>query len=223
VDNTDSKDLRPGAQCIWCHTSSRSSRRAAPKFNNLRIAKDYESRDLQCCRNYPMAFPANSPDSPIPKLRNYQITKLPDFPITRLPITQIQVLARYDEVRYNHLRHMPDDPEVIALLPLPPAFLHILIAIGDEERHGYAIMQDVADRTDGRVRMSPGTLYGSIRRMLDEGLIEERFPHVASDDDERRRYYRVTKFGRAVAAAEADRLSTLVRQARVSGLVPRRS
>jgi DNA-binding PadR family transcriptional regulator len=115
------------------------------------------------------------------------------------------------------------DPDIIALLPLPPAFLHILIAIGDEDRHGYAIMQDVADRTGGRVRMSPGTLYGSIRRMLDEGLIEERFPHVAGDDDERRRYYRVTKFGRAVAAAEADRLSTLVRQARVSGLVPRRS
>ena len=118
---------------------------------------------------------------------------------------------------------MSDDPDIIALLPLPPAFLHILIAIGDEDRHGYAIMQDVADRTHGRVRMSPGTLYGSIRRMLDEGLIEERFPHVAGDDDERRRYYRVTKFGRAVAAAEADRLSTLVRQARVSGLVPRRS
>jgi DNA-binding PadR family transcriptional regulator len=119
---------------------------------------------------------------------------------------------------------MSNDPDVVALLPLPPAFLHILIAIGDEDRHGYAIMQDVADRTEGRVRMSPGTLYGSIRRMLDEGLIEERFPHSATgDDDERRRYYRVTKFGRAVAAAETDRLSTLVRQARVSGLVPRRS
>ena len=86
------------------------------------------------------------------------------------------------------------DPDVVALLPLPPAFLHILIAIGDEDRHGYAIMQDVADRTEGRVRMSPGTLYGSIRRMLDEGLIEERFPHAATgDDDERRRYYRVTQ------------------------------
>jgi DNA-binding PadR family transcriptional regulator len=115
------------------------------------------------------------------------------------------------------------DPDVATLLPLPPAFLHILIAIGDEERHGYAIMQDVAERTDGQVRMSPGTLYGSIRRMLDEGLIEERFQRAGSDDDERRRYYRVTKFGRAVASAEADRLSALLRHARLTGLVPRKS
>ena len=116
-----------------------------------------------------------------------------------------------------------DDPEITALLPLPPAFFHILIALGDDDRHGYAIMQDVSDRTDGQVRMSPGTLYGSIRRMLDEGLIEERFRAAPADDDPRRRYYRVTKFGRAVAAAEAQRFSMLVRQARTSGLVPRRS
>jgi len=116
------------------------------------------------------------------------------------------------------------DADILALLPLPPAVFHILIAIGDDDRHGYAIMQEVAERTGGRVHMSPGTLYGSIRRMLDDGLIEERFPtSSAGDDDERRRYYRVTKFGRAVAAAEADRLSTLVRQARLSGLVPRRT
>jgi len=116
------------------------------------------------------------------------------------------------------------DDDILAFLPLPPAVFHILIAIGDDERHGYAIMQDVAERTDGRVRMSPGTLYGSIRRMLEDGLIEERFPSSpAGDDDERRRYYRVTKVGRAAAAAEADRLSALVRQARLSGLVPRRT
>jgi DNA-binding PadR family transcriptional regulator len=117
---------------------------------------------------------------------------------------------------------MPD-LDVDRLLPLPPAFFHILIALGEDDRHGYAIMQDVAERTDGKVRMSPGTLYGSIRRMLDEGLIEERFQRGAADDDERRRYYRVTKFGRAVAAAEADRLAALLRQARVTGLVPRKS
>src|SRR4051794_33366933 len=104
------------------------------------------------------------------------------------------------------------DPDLTRLLPLPPAFFHILIALGDEDRHGYAIMQDVAERTGGSVRMSPGTLYGSIRRMLDEGLIEERF-NRGSSDDERRRYYRVTRFGRTVAAAEADRLSLLLRQA----------
>jgi DNA-binding PadR family transcriptional regulator len=114
------------------------------------------------------------------------------------------------------------DVDVARLLPLPPAFFHILIALGDGERHGYAIMQDIAQRTDGTVRMSPGTLYGSIRRMLDEGLIDE-LTRRPDDDDERRRYYRVTRFGRAVAAAEADRLRALLQHARATGLVPRRS
>jgi DNA-binding PadR family transcriptional regulator len=114
------------------------------------------------------------------------------------------------------------EAEARALLPLPPAFLHILIALGDGERHGYSIMQDVAERTDGRVRMSPGTLYGSIKRMLADGLIEE-LTSGAAGADERRRFYRLTKFGRRVAAAEADRLASLLSQARSSGLVPRRS
>jgi DNA-binding PadR family transcriptional regulator len=108
--------------------------------------------------------------------------------------------------------------EIDRQLPLPPAVLHILIALGEDEKHGYAVMQDVADRTDGKVRMSPGTLYGSIRKMLDDGLIEESF---RAGDDERRRFYRVTKFGRAVAAAEAARLTSLLRHARLNGLVPR--
>jgi DNA-binding PadR family transcriptional regulator len=108
-------------------------------------------------------------------------------------------------------------------LPLPPAFLHILIAIGDGERHGYAIMQEVSGRTGGKIRLSPGTLYGSIRRMLDDGLIEELGRRPAQDDDERRRYYRVTRFGRAVAAAETARLSALVQDARAAGLVPRKA
>jgi DNA-binding PadR family transcriptional regulator len=111
------------------------------------------------------------------------------------------------------------ETEIHALLPLAPAFLHILIALGDGERHGYSIMQDVTERTGGRVRMSPGTLYGSIKRMLAEGLIEE----LTTGADERRRFYRITKFGRRVAAAEADRMSSLISQARNSGLVPRRS
>jgi DNA-binding PadR family transcriptional regulator len=114
------------------------------------------------------------------------------------------------------------DENVHALLPLAPAFLHILIALGEGERHGYAIMQDVAARTDRRVQMSPGTLYGSIKRMLAEGLIEELTTGVAGAD-ERRRFYRLTKFGRRVAAAETDRLTALLSQARSSGLVPRRS
>ena len=111
------------------------------------------------------------------------------------------------------------DAEVEGLLPLAPAFLHILIALGEGERHGYSIMQDVADRTGGKVRMSPGTLYGSIKRMLEEGLIEE----LTTGADERRRFYRLTRFGRRVAAAEAERLSSLLAQARNSGLVPKRS
>jgi DNA-binding MarR family transcriptional regulator len=114
------------------------------------------------------------------------------------------------------------EAEVEAMLPLPPAFLHILIALGDGERHGYSIMQNVSERTEGRIRMSPGTLYGSIKRMLSDGLIEE-LTSGAAGADERRRFYRTTKFGRRVAAAEADRLASLLSQARSSGLVPRRS
>jgi DNA-binding PadR family transcriptional regulator len=121
------------------------------------------------------------------------------------------------------------DIDVEGQLPLPPAVLHILIALGEGEKHGYAVMQEVAERTDGKVRMSPGTLYGSIRKMLDEGLIEELFrrgaadPRSAGAEDARRRYYRVTKFGRAVAAAEAGRLASLLHHARLTGLIPRKS
>ena len=115
------------------------------------------------------------------------------------------------------------DTEIDRQLPLPPAVFHILIALGEGERHGYAVMQDVAERTGGKVRMSPGTLYGSIRKMLDEGLIEELFRRGQAADDERRRYYRVTKFGRAVAAAEAERLTALLHHARLNGLVPGKS
>src|SRR4051812_24514104 len=117
------------------------------------------------------------------------------------------------------------DIEARQLLPLPPAVLHILIALGEGEKHGYAVMQEVAQRTDGQVRMSPGTLYGSIRKMLDDGLVEESFRRAAGarDGDERRRYYRLTRFGRAIAAAEAERLTALLHHARLNGLVPRKS
>jgi DNA-binding PadR family transcriptional regulator len=112
-----------------------------------------------------------------------------------------------------------DDPD--AFLPLPLAMFHILVAIADRERHGYAIMQDVAARTDGKLRLGPGTLYGSIKRMLHDGLIEELDDRPDPDrDDIRRRYYRITALGRRVAADEAARLARLLRQARATGLVP---
>ena len=101
------------------------------------------------------------------------------------------------------------------------AFFHILIALADRDRHGYSIMQDVAARTGGKVQLSAATLYSSIRRMLEQGLIEEldESPDPTSKD-ERRRYYRPTRFGKRVAKAEVERLNELVEQARVSGLVP---
>src|SRR5687768_14007910 len=114
------------------------------------------------------------------------------------------------------------DAEINALLPLAPAFLHILIALGEGERHGYSIMQDVAERTAGRVKMSPGTLYGCIKRLLAGRLVEELTTGSAGAD-ERRRFYRITRFGRRVALAETERLKSLLNQARESGLVPRRS
>jgi DNA-binding PadR family transcriptional regulator len=96
-------------------------------------------------------------------------------------------------------------------LPLTPAVFHILLALADGERHGYGIMQEVLARTDGALRLGPGTLYGSIKRMLADGLIAEsgERPDPALDD-ERRRYYRLTDLGRRVATAEAERLARLV-------------
>lgn len=114
--------------------------------------------------------------------------------------------------------------DVDALLPLPPVTFHILLALRDEERHGYAIMADVAERTGGKVRLGAGTLYRSVDRMLEQGLIEEVTERPAPElDDERRRYYRMTSFGRTVARAEAQRLTDLLKLARQSGLAPRKA
>ena len=110
------------------------------------------------------------------------------------------------------------------LLPLTPAVLHILLAVADEERHGYGIMREVEERTGGRTRLGPGTLYGSIKRMLADGLIEESDERPDPEmDDQRRRYYRITDFGRRVAGAEAERLSGLVETARARKLLRGRS
>lgn len=117
-----------------------------------------------------------------------------------------------------------DDDAPESLLPLPPATFHILMALAEEDRHGYAIIQDVAMRTNGEVRLSAGTLYRSVQRMLEQGLIEETDERPApEEDDERRRYYRITQFGSEVARAEARRLTELVRLARASGFVPKRA
>jgi DNA-binding PadR family transcriptional regulator len=101
------------------------------------------------------------------------------------------------------------DPQ--ELLPLTPAMFHVLVALSDGDAHGYAILKHVAEHTDGRVQLSTGTLYGIVKRLLADGLIEEpkRRP-AAADDDERRRYYRLTEFGRKVVAAETVRLESMV-------------
>jgi DNA-binding PadR family transcriptional regulator len=111
--------------------------------------------------------------------------------------------------------------EIETLLPLPSATFHILMAVADEDRHGYAIIQDISLRTDGELKMSAGTLYRSIQRMQEQGLITETRERPApEDDDERRRYYRITPFGLAVARAEARRLSQMIKLARARGIAP---
>ena len=114
---------------------------------------------------------------------------------------------------------MTTTPE--SLLPLPPATFHILVALADEDRHGYAIMQDVTARTGGELKLGAGTLYRSVQRMLEQGLIVEVSARPAPElDDERRRYYRITPFGRSVAKAEARRLAQMLKLARASGFAP---
>ena len=108
-----------------------------------------------------------------------------------------------------------------SLLPLTPATFHILLALADEERHGYAIMQEVAERTDDGVKLGPGTLYGSLKRLLEGGLVEEGVERTDPEmDDERRRYYRITAAGHRALAAELLRLRALVRLAESRRLIP---
>jgi DNA-binding PadR family transcriptional regulator len=105
-------------------------------------------------------------------------------------------------------------------LPLTPATFQILMALLDGERHGYAIMQEVAERSEGTVRLGPGTLYGSLKRLLELGLVAESGERAdPASDDERRRYYRITKLGLSTARAEARRLEQLVRVARRKKLI----
>ena len=117
----------------------------------------------------------------------------------------------------------PKHVDISALLPLHKDTFQILVALAGQERHGYSIMQDIAARTEGRTRLNPSSLYTAIRRMLEDGLIEELDERPDPEhDDQRRRYYRVTGFGREVAIAEARRLEHLLADARATGLVPKR-
>ena len=111
---------------------------------------------------------------------------------------------------------MSDKPRSVDhLLPLKPKVLHILLSLADGPRHGYSIMQEVASRTDGHVRVWPAAMYGALRELDDQGLIAESDKRP-SDDDERRRYFALTPLGKRVLSAEIQRLEAIVDHARAS-------
>lgn len=116
------------------------------------------------------------------------------------------------------VRREGSEPE--DFLPLPRDTFDVLVSLADRDRHGYGVLQDILERADGRVRLSPSTLYAVIKRLLESGLIQEleERPDPAHDD-ERRRYYRLTSLGRRVAQAEAKRLTRLLADARATGLM----
>ena len=122
-------------------------------------------------------------------------------------------------IRHGYSQGMPR-PDPRDFLPLSPVVLHVLLALAAGERHGYAIAREVEETTGGQVRMGPGTLYGSIQRMLAAGLIDAARRRHAESDDERRRYYRITPLGRRALELEVERLARVVRQARASHILP---
>src|SRR5579863_2418573 len=99
-------------------------------------------------------------------------------------------------------------------LPLSPAALHILLALAGEDRHGYGIMQEVARQSEGQYKLGPGTLYDNLQKLMNQGMVEE-VSSPSDNDDPRRRYYRLTRFGRAVLAADVTRLEGVVRRAKL--------
>ena len=120
-------------------------------------------------------------------------------------------------------RRSSDEPAPESFLPLHRDTFHILVSLADCDRHGYSVMQDVAERTNGALKFSPSSLYSSIKRLLQQGLIDELAERPDPEhDDQRRRYYRLTKLGRKVAMAEAQRLEKLLADARTTGLLPKR-
>src|SRR5262245_9657439 len=117
-----------------------------------------------------------------------------------------------------------DDDSPESFLPLTRDTFHILLSLGDRDRHAYSVRRDVAGRTAGARRLSPSSLYSSIKRLLGQGLIEELDERPdPRNDDQRRRYYRLTRLGRRVATAEALRLQRLLSDARATGLLPKKA
>jgi DNA-binding PadR family transcriptional regulator len=109
--------------------------------------------------------------------------------------------------------------EITPFLPLSPATLHILLSLAAEDRHGYGIMQEVTRQSEGQYRLGPGTLYDNLQKLMNQGMVEEA-PRRSPEDDPRRRYYRLTPFGRGVLTAEVARLEGVVREARLHLRVP---
>jgi DNA-binding PadR family transcriptional regulator len=118
---------------------------------------------------------------------------------------------------YSVTRHMKNQ-DAEAYLPLTAPVFHVLLALADGEKHGYAILKEVEERTEGKVQLSTGTLYAIIKRLLNDGLIRE-IDERPDEDDERRRYYGLTEFGKQVAVAEAERMEDLLRAARAKKLL----
>jgi len=111
------------------------------------------------------------------------------------------------------------EAELTPFLPLSPAALHILLSLASEDRHGYGIMQDVARQSEGKYKLGPGTLYDNLQKLMNQAMVEEA-PRRSADDDPRRRYYCLTRFGRGVLSAEIARLESVVREAKQHLRIP---
>jgi DNA-binding PadR family transcriptional regulator len=145
--------------------------------------------------------------------------------------TAISVLDNYGVYNYSYLSYISIRPKELVMkqneppeagLDLTPAMFQVLLALGDGEKHGYAILKEVEEQTNGHVRLSTGTLYAMIKRLLGDGIIAEcRNRPPAEEDDQRRRYYRLTALGRQVATAEAERLERIIATAREKHLLKR--
>jgi DNA-binding PadR family transcriptional regulator len=163
-------------------------------------------RSLEHPRSYEQALaPARTGEKAAPPTRVAARGALSRTAIYRLTVYHVSIYAP---------SVTSGDPD--SYLPLPQAQFHVLVALTAGERHGYAIMQDVEASSNGLVQMGPATLYGTLKRLVDAGLAEELAHRRGSDDDQRRRYYRLTALGQRVCAAEANRLAGLVRITRAN-------